>query len=221
MKGTKVGAEVFEFVFADAVDEAEVLQGGGADAGEFAEGGVGKDDVGGDAAFGSDVFSEGAEGVEEFVIDILPGDFLGFGFAGFGGGLAHDLHEADLLLAFEDGDGGFVEFEDGDGAAGLEFEVFLGEYALSDELVDVVAEFVFWVSGEEAIGGELVVMELADAFGVGAAKDGEDVSDAETLIGAGDGGEDFLCDDGGIGDGGGVAEAHVAGAAAGVLSLES
>ena len=93
-----------------------------------------------------------------------PRRFPGRGFFGFGGGLADDLDEAGFALVFHDFDGMGVELEDASGVAGGKNEIFLGERALANELVDEVAEFALGVLLEQAVGGEFFVAPFADAL---------------------------------------------------------
>src|SRR4051794_31768045 len=66
-------AQLLGLARADAVDGMQIFDARRLDAGQLAQRGVVKDDVGRNAALASDPEADGAETVEQIVIDILPG----------------------------------------------------------------------------------------------------------------------------------------------------
>ncbi len=149
-------AEGFEFLDADAFDGGHGCFGGGSDGGEFAEGVVVEDDIGGDASVFGEAAAEAAEGIEE-------GEFVGREGDFFVDDCAFDgvvwCEERDLTVADKDIAGVGAEGEGGV-LAGV-----AGEKLLVDELVDVAGEGWFGDVVEEVVGGELVVAPVEDFLG--------------------------------------------------------
>ena len=84
-----------------------------------------------------------------------------------------------------------------------------------DELVDEPPDLLGAVPGQEAVGRQGIVPGLADAGGVGTAQDVGHVAGAVPLVAPHDAREDLLGDDLAVLDGLELAEADVAGSAAG------
>src|SRR5438128_12495939 len=70
-------AELFGLPGADAVDGVQLLDALRLQTGQLAQGGVVEDDVRRDAAFARDAEADGAQPIEEIVIDVLPGLAIG------------------------------------------------------------------------------------------------------------------------------------------------
>ena len=130
--------------------------------------------------------------------------FLHFVFEGARGGCRRFLAQADFLFAAQDRAGDFVGCQ---AQAAMAFHIHNQEavgYQLADDVAPLVAgEFL-----ADAVGGDFVMAELADAVGVGAEQDIDEMDGAEPLAGADDAGQGFLRGDGAV--------EHVGGGAAGI-----
>src|SRR5207247_9484175 len=157
----------------DAVDRAQVEQGGWAGAGHLAQCAIAEDDVRRDTALLGRGARPAAQGLEERIVDRRIERYRG---ARFRRALADDgLAQAHRALAAQQRAGGLGQAEDGIFVAGL------GEEALSDELPDPVADFVLAVILQQPVSRELIVAPLHHAIVALPPQDGDAVSHAERL----------------------------------------
>jgi len=210
-------AEIGQLYGAYAGDAAELFQRRRETGGDFAQGDVGEDDVGGDVALVGDCAAQLFQPVEkDFVAGVFAGGFAAARFAGFLGSFAGDVTgEGDRATGAE----GFEAL--GGEVHGHEFAGLLGEKAEADQFAAIGLPLGAFAVAAYPVGGDLLVAPFADGLGIGAHEDLDNVIEAEgeaaLLADAVNAGKEFLgveCAVEGLARG----EAIVAGLA--VLSLE-
>jgi hypothetical protein len=210
----EAGAEVAQLGVANAVDRTQALRRRGPQAGQLAQGGVAEDDVRRDPALDRQFAAQPPQGLEQVAVHPLPRHRLGLRLLGSLSLLApRQLHQPHRALPAHHLPRGLVEPQLGVVVA------HLAQHPLADELVDPVAHVRLAVALEQLVGGQLVVLPLADVVGVLAAQHGDDMVDPEILLHARHARQDLLRRHQGVGHLLGVAQAQVAGVAAGAREV--
>src|SRR5213593_3320883 len=102
--------------------------------------------------------------------------------------LAGNLHEANALFTSQHRPRRLGQLEHG-----ITIAILL-QQAVTDELIDPVAQLRLRVSRKQTVGAQPVMPERADAIRRLSAQHGNHVTSAEALLGAHDAGENLLSD---------------------------
>ncbi len=178
-------AEFAELLFANAADTGEIGFARRIKPGHLSQRHVGENDVGRHGAFIGKLFAQGAQGLEQ---RLVAGNFAGTIFRR--GGWGDGFGKRDFLPRFQRGAAGIGQFDD------VKLLGILEQQAEPHQFASDGAPLGTGMLAADVVGGKILMAELADFFGVRAAKHFNNVLDAHAktafLANAIDTGEEFL-----------------------------